>query len=52
METEKKKRGRPPKPKFTELSGMTYEGAISIVLTADYSGDRLCLFLYNEKVMD
>lgn len=25
---------------------------ISIVLTADYSGDRLCLFLYNKKVMD
>ncbi|SDB57667.1 Type III restriction enzyme, res subunit [Ruminococcaceae bacterium FB2012] len=25
---------------------------ISIVLTADYSSDRLCLFLYNKKVMD
>ena len=32
METEKKKRGRPPKPKFTELSGMTYEGAINHAL--------------------
>ena len=32
MNTEKKKRGRPPKPKFTELSGMTYEGAINNAL--------------------
>ena len=32
MYTEKKKRGRPPKPKFTELSGMTYEGAINHAL--------------------
>ena len=32
MEIEKKKRGRPPKPKFTELSGMTYEGAINNAL--------------------
>ena len=32
MENEKKKRGRPPKPKFTELSGMTYEGAINHAL--------------------
>ena len=32
MENEKKKRGRPPKPKFTELSGMNYEGAINHAL--------------------
>ena len=32
MEIENKKRGRPPKPKFTELSGMTYEGAINHAL--------------------
>ena len=32
MEIEKKKRSRPPKPKFTELSGMTYEGAINNAL--------------------
>ena len=32
MNTEKKKRGRPPKQKFSELSGMTYEGAVNKVL--------------------
>jgi hypothetical protein len=32
MDTEKKKRGRPPKPKFTELSGVNYEGAINHAL--------------------
>ena len=29
METEKKKRGRPPKRKVMEFEGMTYEGAIN-----------------------
>ena len=39
METEKKKRGRPPKPKFTELSGMTYEGAINHALDQEVKSD-------------
>lgn len=34
METKKKKRGRPPKHKTTETTGMTFDGAIKfIVLT-------------------
>ena len=32
METEKKKRGRPPKRKAMEFEGMTYEGAINHAL--------------------
>ena len=32
METEKKKRGRPPKRKVMEFEGMTYEGAINHAL--------------------
>ena len=32
METEKKKRGRPPKHKAMEFEGMTYEGAINNAL--------------------
>ena len=32
METEKKKRGRPPKHKAMEFEGMTYEGAINHAL--------------------
>ena len=32
METEKKKRGRPPKNRVTETTGMTYDGAINYVL--------------------
>ncbi len=32
METEKKKRGRPPKRKVMEFDGMTYEGAINHAL--------------------
>lgn len=32
METEKKKRGRPPKHKTTETTGMTYDGAINYTL--------------------
>ena len=32
METEKKKRGRPPKRKAMEFEGMTYEGAINNAL--------------------
>ena len=32
METEKKKRGRPPKHKVMEFEGMTYEGAINNAL--------------------
>ncbi len=39
MENEKKKRGRPPKPKFTELSGMTYEGAINHALDQEVRAD-------------
>ncbi|MDD7516028.1 plasmid mobilization protein [Ruminococcus flavefaciens] len=39
MKTEKKKRGRPPKPKFTELSGMTYEGAINHALDQEVKSD-------------
>ena len=39
MKTEKKKRGRPPKPKFTELSGMTYEGAINHALDQEVRAD-------------
>ena len=31
MNTEKKKRGRPPKQKVFETTGMTYEGAINYV---------------------
>lgn len=37
METEKKKRGRPPKHKAMEFEGMTYEGAIN-----KCSGQRGC----------
>ena len=32
MNTEKKKRGRPPKQKVLETTGMTYEGAINYAL--------------------
>lgn len=32
METEKKKRGRPPKHKTVETTGMTYDGAINYTL--------------------
>ena len=32
METEKKKRGRPPKIKVSETTGMTYDGAINYAL--------------------
>lgn len=32
MKTEKKKRGRPPKHKTTETTGMTYDGAINYTL--------------------
>mgnify|MGYP000669984206 CR=1 FL=1 len=32
MNTEKKKRGRPPKHKAMEFEGMTYEGAINHAL--------------------
>ena len=39
MNTDKKKRGRPPKPKFTELSGMTYEGAINNALDQEVRAD-------------
>lgn len=35
METEKKKRGRPPKPKTYETSGMTYDGAINYALNKE-----------------
>ncbi|MDE7363573.1 MAG: MobC family plasmid mobilization relaxosome protein [Ruminococcus sp.] len=35
MEIEKKKRGRPPKHKTTETTGMTYDGAINYTLDKD-----------------
>ena len=39
MENTKRKRGRPPKPKFTELSGMTYEGAINNALDKEVKSE-------------
>ena len=39
METEKKKRGRPPKGKIMEFEGMTYEGAINHALDQEVRAD-------------
>ena len=39
METEKKKRGRPPKRKTMEFEGMTYEGAINNALDKEVQAD-------------
>lgn len=39
METEKKKRGRPPKRKAMEFEGMTYEGAINHALDQEFRAD-------------
>ncbi|EGC01827.1 plasmid mobilization protein [Ruminococcus albus] len=39
METEKKKRGRPPKRKAMEFEGMTYEGAINNALDKEVKAD-------------
>lgn len=39
MENAKRKRGRPPKQKFTELSGMTYEGAINNALDKEVKSE-------------
>ena len=39
METEKKKRGRPPKRKSMEFEGMTYEGAINNALDQEVRAD-------------
>lgn len=39
METEKKKRGRPPKRKAMEFEGMTYEGAINHALDQEVRAD-------------
>ena len=39
METEKKKRGRPPKRKAMEFEGMTYEGAINHALDQEVKAD-------------
>ena len=39
METEKKKRGRPPKRKVMEFEGMTYEGAINNALDKEVRAD-------------
>ena len=39
METEKEKRGRPRKPKFSEQTGMTYEGAINYSLDKDMQSE-------------
>ena len=39
MITEKKKRGRPPKPKTYETSGMTYDGAINYALDKEVKAE-------------
>ena len=39
METEKKKRGRPPKHKVMEFEGMTYEGAINNALDKNVAAE-------------
>ena len=39
METEKKKRGRPPKRKAMEFEGMTYEGAINHALDQEVAAE-------------
>ena len=39
MEIEKKKRGRPPKQKVFETTGMTYEGAINNALDHEVKAD-------------
>ena len=39
METEKKKRGRPPKHKAMEFEGMTYEGAINHALDQEVAAE-------------
>ena len=39
MNTEKKKRGRPPKRKAMEFEGMTYEGAINNALDKEVAAD-------------
>ena len=39
MNTEKKKRGRPPKRKAMEFEGMTYEGAINNALDKEVRAD-------------
>ena len=39
MENAKRKRGRPPKQKFSELSGMTYEGAVNKVLDQEVKSE-------------
>ena len=39
MENAKRKRGRPPKQKFSELSGMSYEGSINNVLDQEVRAD-------------
>ena len=39
METEKKKRGRPPKHKVMEFVGMTYEGAINNALDKEVTAE-------------
>ena len=39
METEKKKRGRPPKRKVMEFEGMTYEGAINHALDQEVAAN-------------
>ena len=39
METEKRKRGRPPKPKIYETTGMTYDGAINYMLDKEVKAE-------------
>ncbi len=39
METEKRKRGRPPKHKVTETTGMTYDGAINYTLDKEVKSE-------------
>ena len=39
MNTEKRKRGRPPKHKVTETTGMTYDGAINYTLDKEVKSE-------------
>ena len=39
MKTEKRKRGRPPKPKTYETTGMTYDGAINYTLDKEVKAE-------------
>ncbi len=52
METEKKKRGRPPKPKTYETTGMTYDGAINYALDKEVKAElNKSLADKNERIL-